>query len=261
MPRPQRFRSAFKLGIFRLLCMGVISVVVQPVVWPGQHDMRNMPEMRTDPEKEGVYLPNAVTEAKRLADKQESEFNHHLAGLLVILAGLIVLFGSRLSHGSPWVRQFWPICFVLAGLFLLVFSDTEIWPFGSQTLWYAVTHEPEDLQHKVFALILLTLGIVEYQRVRGRWKTASTVWVFPIVGLSGALLLLFHSHSGETHDMAGMEVMAHIQVQHWWYAAVGAGVGIVKGMSEFRMKHQKVFSSAWPILLVILGLSLMLYTE
>src|SRR2546429_3153662 len=41
--------------------------------------------------------------------------------------------------------------FLAAGLFLLVFSDTEIWPFGPQTPWYAVTHNPEDLQHKIFS--------------------------------------------------------------------------------------------------------------
>ena len=261
MHRLQRVHLAIKL-IFITVLGAMISAITQPVVQATQQDMHDMHEMETDNKKEAVFLPDIITEAKHLADKQESEFNHHLAGFLVTLAGLIVLFGGRLRNGSSWVRrQFWPICFLLGGLFLFVFSDTEIWPFGSQTFWYAITHEPEDLQHKIFALILLVLGIVEYQRVRDRWKTALTVWLFPIVGLSGALLLLFHSHSGQVHDTAGMKAMAHVQLQHWWYAAVGTGVVLAKGMSEFRTKHRKVFGTAWPILLVVLGFSLILYTE
>ena len=257
----QRVRSAFRVNACFLL-VTTLSIIVQPPVLYGQHDMRDMPEMRTNGKNEPVSLPNAVTAAKRLTDKQESEFNHHFAGLLLILAGLIVLLGSTLRNVSPAVQKFWPICFLVGGLFLFVFSDTEIWPFGPQSLWYAITHEPEDLQHKIFAVILLILGLVEYHRLRGRWRAALALWVFPIVGLAGALLLLFHSHSGETtHDMPGMKVMAHVQAQHWWYAAVGAGVVLAKGMSELRTKRQKLFSCAWPILLVILGFSLVLYTE
>jgi hypothetical protein len=216
--------------------------------------------MKAEHNQHIVSLPNAVTDTKRLADKRESEANHHLAGVLVVLAGLLVLLGGRFK-GTPRVRQFWPICLLIGGVFLLVFSDTEIWPFGSQTPWYAITHEAEDLQHKIFALILLMLGVVEYQRAKGRWLTPFTAWIFPGVGLVGTLLLLFHSHSGEAHDGAGMKLMAHIQVQHSWYAVVGAGVVLAKGMSEVRTRHQSVFGSIWPIFLVILGVSLVLYTE
>src|SRR5277367_2183752 len=36
-------------------------------------------------------------QAKHLADKRESEFNHHLAGFLVIVAGIFLLAQDRLS--------------------------------------------------------------------------------------------------------------------------------------------------------------------
>ena len=109
--------------------------------------------------------------AKWLADKQESEFNHHLAGLFVIVAGILILTESHLAKRWPVVRFAWPMCFLAAGLFVLIFSDTEIWPFGPQTPWYAITHNAEDLQHKIFSIILLALGYVEFQRVRGRLKS------------------------------------------------------------------------------------------
>lgn len=110
------------------------------------------------------------------------------------------------------LRFVWPLCFLAGGLFLILFSDTEIWPLGPQTPWYAITHDVEDLQHKLFALILLGLGLAENQRLRGRWHTALTAWVFPIAGPAGAALLLVHSHSAGMHRPNGMTLMEHIQI-------------------------------------------------
>lgn len=118
----------------------------------------------------------------------------------MFLAGLLAMPDGRLARTFRLARFVWPLCFLAGGLFLLLFSDTEIWPLGPQTPWYAITHDVEDLQHKLFALILLGLGLVEYQRLRGRWHTALTAWVFPIAGLAGAALLLFHSHSAGMHQ-------------------------------------------------------------
>jgi len=69
-------------------------------------------------------------------------------------------------------------------LFLLVFSDTELWPFGPQSWWYGLTHNLEDLQHKTFAVILLTLGTLEIQRARGVLKSA---WLLGYSRLSPSL--------------------------------------------------------------------------
>src|SRR5262249_49875501 len=73
-------------------------------------------------------LPEVL--AKQLADKKGSEFNHHLAGLLVALAGAFILFQSRLAKRWPAVKYAWAACFLVGGLFLLLWSDTELWPFG-----------------------------------------------------------------------------------------------------------------------------------
>ena len=84
---------------------------------------------------------------KLLADKKESEFNHHLAGFFVILAGIFILAQGALTQRWPFLRFAWPACFLLSGLFLLVFSDTELWPFGPLSWWYGLTHNSEDVQH------------------------------------------------------------------------------------------------------------------
>lgn len=209
----------------------------------------------------GQTQSDAVQQAILAQDKKESEFNHHLAGFFVILAGLFLLGEGALRQRWPATRFAWPACFLVCGLFLLVFSDTELWPFGPQSWWYGLTHNPEDLQHKTFAVILLTLGGLEIQRARSVLKSAWAIWVFPALALFGSVMLLFHEHHGGMHGADHMMVMNRIQAQHLRFAIVGGGVGIVKGLSELRTRWQAVFIRCWPLLLIILGILLMRYTE
>lgn len=247
-----RFRTLMVLGF---VCT---AFLLTPPAWPQEHNMDNMPNMGSV----SAPSPDPAEMAERLAWKRESEFNHHLAGLLVILAGMLVLAETGLANHWRWVRYVWPICFLAAGLFVLVFSDTEIWPFGPQTPWYAITHQPEDLQHKIFAVILLTLGYVELQRARGRLNSAWAGWFFPLTGIAGAILLLFHSHSGNMQAPHAMETMLHIQKEHRWFATAGVGVSITNGLAEAGAhKQQAFFKKVWPLFLIILGILLVLYNE
>ena len=157
-------------------------------------EMANMPGM----EHSAAPEVSPQLKAKYARDKRESEFNHHLAGLLVILAAIFFLGQPMLTKRWPSARYAWPMCFLISGIFLLLFSDTEIWPFGNQSIIYALTHNPEDVQHKTFALILLVLGVVEMLRASGRLQAAWSAWVFPVVSLAGCVLLLFHHHGGCT---------------------------------------------------------------
>jgi putative copper resistance protein D len=198
---------------------------------------------------------------KLLADKKESEFNHHLAGFFVILAGVFIFAEGTLNWRWSFVRFVWPSCFLLSGLFLLVFSDTELWPFGPQSWWFGLTHNPEDLQHKTFAVILLALGLLEIQRARGIFKCAWAGWVFPILASCGSLMLLFHEHHTGIHDAEHMATMVRIQTQHRSFAAAGFGIGLFKGLSELPTKRKLTFARLCSLLMIILGALLMLYTE
>ncbi|HTQ61025.1 MAG TPA: hypothetical protein VMI32_12410 [Candidatus Solibacter sp.] len=251
--------------IFNLMVLCIFSMsllfLLTPLARPEQHDMDDMPGMKMN----GPILPEDPAQAaKQLADKRESELNHHLAGLFVIVAGIFILAEGSLAKRWPLARYVWPMCFLAAGLFLLVFSDTEIWPFGPQTPWYAITHNAEDLQHKTFSIILLALGYVEFQRARGRWKSRWTAWFFPVIGGAGAILLLFHVHSGDMHAPNAMEIMRHIQKEHLWFAVAGFGIVLTNGIARLSkpgQKWQHLFRLAWPASLMILGVLLTLYTE
>jgi len=198
---------------------------------------------------------------KLLADKKESEFNHHLAGFFVVLAGIFILAQGPLTRRWSFLRFAWPACFLLSGLFLLVFSDTELWPFGPQSWWYGLTHNPEDLQHKTFAVILLALGVIEVQRARGVLKSAWAGWLFPVLACFGSVMLLFHEHHSGMHGSGHMNVMAHIQAEHLGFSVTGFGIGLVKGLSELPTRWKVSFARLWSLLMIVLGVLLILYTE
>jgi putative copper resistance protein D len=209
----------------------------------------------------GQAQSDTARQTTLLKDKKESEFNHHLAGFFVILAGLFLLVEGTLRQRWPPVRFAWPACFLVCGLFLLIFSDTELWPFGPQSWWYGLTQNLEDLQHKTFAAILLTLGALEIQRARDVLKSAWAGWAFPLLGLFGSVLLLFHEHHTGMHGAEHVNVMARIQTEHLHFAIAGCGIGVVKGLSELRTRWQTVFVKSWPLLLIVLGVLLLRYVE
>jgi copper resistance protein D len=218
----------------------------------GMHDSMSMP----------VASPvDAVTQAELLADKHESEFNHHLAGLLVLIAGLLILADGSIRQRWAIAGHVWPICFLVSGIFLLVFSDTELWPFASQSWYFGLTHHMEVLQHKIFAVLLLTLGAIEVQRTRGNLKARWSGWVFPLVAATGSLMLLFHEHQAGMTGPNHMELMHRIQSEHVSFAVTGFAIALSKGLAETSFDWRPFFQRLFPTLLIVLGALLLVYVE
>ena len=249
--------------VVSIAVLGLLLVISNQLAWtqdsPMHHDHGGHEGMSMAMD-EPIQM-DADQQSKILADKKESEFNHHLAGFFVILAGLFILAQGTLAQRWLFIRYAWPACFLLSGLFLLVFSDTELWPFGPQSWWYGLTHNPEDLQHKTFALILLALGIIETQRARGILKSVWSRWAFPLLAASGSVLLLFHEHHTGMHGSGHMSTMARIQAEHLGFAITGLGIGAFRGLSEVPTRWQTIFAKLWPVLMIGLGVLLLLYRE
>jgi hypothetical protein len=132
--------------------------------------------------------------------------------------------------------------------------------FFSAGFYYAVTHNPEVAQHKTFAAILLALGVVATLRTSGRLRAAWSAWIFPVLALAGATLLLFHHHGG-MHGPGAMQTMVRVQHQHLRFAGAGAGVALAKGLADTSGKWRSLFNMLWPLFMIALGVMLMLYTE
>lgn len=226
---------------------------------PSGHQGHTGHDGMTMPTDEHAMMP--AMQAKLLADKKESEFNHHLAGFLVALAGVFIFFQPGLARKWPAVKYAWPACFLVAGTFLAVWSDTELWPFGRRAWLEALEHNPEVLQHKTYAVLLLALGAIEWQRARGVLKAVWSGWAFPALAIGGSVLLLFHQHEAGMHGSNHMELMARIRSEHLSYSLAGIGVGLAKGLSDAETRWQGVFRRAWPLFMTLLGILLMFYRE
>ena len=203
-----------------------------------------------------------LKQAKLLADKKESEFNHHLAGFFVVLGGVLILVQAALGKRSL-LKYIWPASFLLSGIFVLVWSDTELWPFGSHHWLDTLRHNREVLQHKVFAGLLLGIGSIEWLRLKDRLKTTWSAMVFPVLAIGGSILLLFHQHEAGMQGPDHMELMARIQAQHLSFAVVGIAIGLTKGLSEIglQIRYRRICSTLWPLLMIGLGVLLMFYRE
>jgi hypothetical protein len=130
-------------------------------------------------------------------NKAPSEFNHHVAGWALIGVGFLVL-SSFLSRDLRALRYVWPALFLLAGLFLALWSDAEIWPRGNLSWAWLLHHDQEAGQHKIYALLLITVGIIEYFRACGSINRFWGVGAFPILAIVGAGLLLVHDHTASS---------------------------------------------------------------
>jgi copper resistance protein D len=239
-------------ALMSFLLVPQFAVRAQDHAMHGEHDGMSMP-MDTH--------VDAATQAALLAWKRESEFNHHLAGLLVLLAGLLILADGSVRLRWPIARHVWPICFLVSGVFLLIFSDTELWPFGDQSWYFGLTHHKEVLQHKVFSVLLLAVGFIELQRARGNLTARWSSWVFPLVATAGSVLLLFHDHQAGMTGPDPMALMERIQSQHLSFSVTGLGIALSKGLSETPFGWRPFFERLFPTLLVVLGALLMVYVE
>jgi hypothetical protein len=126
-------------------------------------------------------------------NKGPSELNHHIAGWALVGVGLVPLTSLVFPHCRTH-RYIWPALLVLAGLFLALWSDGEIWPRGNLSWSWLFHHDAEARQHKIYSVLLAAIGIVEYVRIAGLLPRFWKMWAFPVLAVAGAGMLLIHDH-------------------------------------------------------------------
>lgn len=189
-----------------------------------------------------------------------SERNHHLAGIAVILIGLIELLEALSLGWLAWSRFLLPAAMFGAGVFLLIWSDHETWPIGS--LSFADTffgHDHEIVQHKTYGILLFAVGIVESLRRAGRLAHAAWTAPLPVFAIIGGLMLFMHSHGDHPSAQkialhhAAMGTMA-ILAGSSRLASVGTGQSAAQGWLS-RL------SLVWSVLILAIGVQLLFYSE
>src|SRR2546422_189411 len=129
------------------------------------------------------------------AGKAYSEFNHHLAGVFVLLIGLSELRGAMGVAMLAWSRFLLPAAMLGAGAYLMIWSDHDTWPIGSLSFTRTfLSDDYETIQHKLYAILLLGVGSVELVRRMGRANRAAWGAPLPVLALVGGLMLFLHGH-------------------------------------------------------------------
>ena len=185
-------------------------------------------------------------------DRAWSEYNHHWAGIVVLVAALLALL-SRLRLGR-WA-QHWPLAFIGLAVFIVLRADPENWPLGPRPFWASFS-QPDVLQHRLFALLIVAFAVFEWRIQTGRSRRGSLI--FPGVCALGGALLLLHSHaSGDPRE----EVL--VQIFHTPIALLGVTAGWARRL-ELRLPQGRaaaIASRIWPICLMLVGTLLLVYRE
>jgi putative copper resistance protein D len=201
--------------------------------------------------RETEFQANGASDAM---DRKWSEYNHHWAGLIVLLAGLLA-FASRFS-GMRWAR-FWPLAFGGLAVFILLRADPENWPVGPRPFWASFS-APDVLAHRAAALLILCFAVFECAVQAGKLSARWAALIFPTMCAIGAAVLLTHNHAPS--DMAE-DLLASLS--HTPIALLGATAGWTRWL-ELRLppsRSSKIAGFAWPLLLAAAGLILLNYRE
>jgi hypothetical protein len=145
----------------------------------------------------GLSAASSRIEQEQVVDPDiiDSEFNHRAAGWALVAMALLIVCGYA-SPKFAFLQKVWPFIFIAVGIFLAVWSDKEIWPRGHLSWTWLIHHDAEARQHKIYAVLLIMMGILEYLRATGKLTRIWQRWAFPMLAVFGAVLLLFHDHGG-----------------------------------------------------------------
>ncbi|WP_315714859.1 MULTISPECIES: copper resistance D family protein [unclassified Bradyrhizobium] len=196
---------------------------------------------------EGVILPRSAAEIAW------SEYNHHWAGIFVVLIGLLALI-ERFAWGR-WARH-WPLLFLVMAAFLFLRADEMAWPLGPIG-FFASLRDPEVAQHRLFVVLIVLFGLFEWRvRLRGQ-QAGRAALVFPLTVAAGGALLLTHSHA-----IANIKDQLLIEMSHTPLALCGIIAGWARWL-ELRLdgRISRAAAWVWPVAFVLVGLILLDYRE
>jgi len=209
-------------------------------------------------------------------DNAWSTFNHRVVGWFLLVWGF-----AALAAGIEWPRRTWrryagPM--VLFGLaeFLFFRNDPEAWPVGPMSFW-ASLHDPEDLQHRIFLLLVILIALVELLRAADRLGPLAAKYALPALGTFGAVYLFFHKHGGAAmaemmnhaqeagsassnmrQMMASMSLVRH---EHLWFSMIGFGLVAAKLLGDTGRLKGRWGTALWPVFAVLLGAYMIGYVE
>jgi putative copper resistance protein D len=185
-----------------------------------------------------------------------SEYNHHWAGLIVLLVAVLAL----LNRAGVRSARHWPLAFLALAVFLFFRSDPETWPMG-EIGFLESFRDVEVLQHRFFVLLIVAFAVFEWRVRATNWKNPYAPLVFPLLCAAGGTMLLTHSHA-----IANVKDQLLIELTHTPLALAGIAAGWARWL-EIRLNPREnplawqIAGWTWPACILFCGLLLLGYRE
>jgi putative copper resistance protein D len=238
--------------------------------WPSlsspDHDTLALPALQAKLDAEAAakaaapqvaFIPGAGDLPPRNADDIAwSEYNHHWAGLIVVVIALLAL----LNRAGIRIARHWPLAFLGLAVFLFFRSDPETWPMGDIGFLESF-RDVEVLQHRFFVVLIIVFAFFEWRVRATNWTNKYAALVFPLLCAAGGTMLLTHSHA-----IANVKDQLLIELTHTPLALAGIAAGWSRWL-EIRLNPREnpivwqIAGWAWPVCILFCGLLLLGYRE
>ena len=189
--------------------------------------------------------------ARLRIEREWSEFNHHWAGLCVLVMGL-----AASAHRAGVARaRHWPLLLVALAALLVVRADPEVWPLGPIG-FFASLAQPEILQHRALLALAALFGVFEWAVRTDRLAPRPWGYVFPLLSAVGGGLLLTHSHA-----VVDVKEAFLMEVTHAPIGILAAFAGWARWL-ELRLPEAGAWPGrVWCACLTLVGILLLFYSE
>jgi hypothetical protein len=189
--------------------------------------------------------------ARNPAEALYSQMTHRTSGaLLVVLAAVIFWEGWR-ARRFP-LNAISAAIWIAFGVYLFVTADPEAWPSGPKR-FVEIFGDLSVLQHKLYALLLVTIGVIAGLRAYGTLNGRHARYLVPLVGALGGISLFVHLHDGSFHLNA-------IYLQHAAMGVIAVGLGATLWLTR-RTHAERILKWAWPSFIILMGAVLLFYVE
>lgn len=197
-----------------------------------------------------------------------TEKAHVVFGGMAAITGALALWHAFRPRSRA--RFVWPVLAFLIGfgLFIPVEAQTRTyaeigwWSFLVSIVpdspqhwlgdWVAKLESRHVVQHKVGSLLIMIVGVVEWQRARERLTTSRWRYVLPVllVGIG----LAFGVHGGSARHLPYRSE----QIQHVTLGIAFVFAGVVQGLVESG-RLAGPWRGAWAVLTLLVGLNIALF--
>ena len=201
-----------------------------------------------------AYVPGAgLPPPRNAANIAWSEYNHHWAGVFVLVMALLAL--AERNGSARWACH-WPLLFLPFAAFL-AYRDLAEGGLEDNIRFLALLRDPEIAQHLFFYALMASFGLFEWNVRTGRLRSPAAALVFPLLTATAAGALLTHSHS-----LANVKDLLLIEVTHVPLALLGITFAWARWLEVRLVPAEGAIAGwAWRSCFVVVGLLLVLYRE